>query len=90
MKINGIRANYVNKYYNKNINKNTNTQMRREKDKVQISDIGRKLSKIDSLNREDREKLVNEIKEKVDNGTYKIDSNKIAKKIIGHIKGEEI
>jgi len=90
MKVNGIRANYVIQYYSKNMNKSTNTQIRREKDKVEISDIGRKLSKIDSLNKEDREKLVIEIKDKVQNGTYKVDSKLLAKKIIGHIKGEEV
>ncbi|MCM1988116.1 flagellar biosynthesis anti-sigma factor FlgM [Oceanirhabdus seepicola] len=90
MKINGIRANYVNQYYSKNVNKSTNTQIRNEKDKIQISEIGRKLSKIDSLNKEDREKLVSEIKEKVQNGTYKVDSKLLAKKIMGHIKGEEV
>ncbi len=90
MKINGIRTNYVNQYYSKNINKSTSTQIRSEKDKIQISDIGRKLSKIDSLNKEDREKLVTEIKEKVENGTYKVNSELLAKKIMGHIKGEEV
>ena len=90
MKINGIRANYVNQYYSKNINKSTNTQIRSQKDKVEISDIGKKLSKMDSLNKEDRDKMVAEIKDKVQNGTYKVDSKLVAKKIIGYIKGEEV
>ena len=90
MKVNGIRTNYINQYYSKNMNKSINIHSKREIDKVEISDIGKKLSKIDSLNNQDRDKMVSEIREKVQNGTYKVNSKLLAKKIMGHIKGEEV
>lgn len=58
-------------------------------DTVEISDIGKYLNKIsnkekDGINMD----KVNDIKIRIKNGTYMIDSNELAKKIIEKTKGE--
>ena len=58
------------------------------KDTVEISDLGKYLNKINSSEDTDRLEKINEIKRKIENNTYKIDSNELAKKIIERTKGE--
>ena len=58
------------------------------KDTVEISDLGKYLNKINSSEDKDRLEKINEIKRKIENNTYKIDSNELAKKIIERTKGE--
>ena len=58
------------------------------KDTVEISDLGKYLNKINSSEDKDRLERINEIKRKIKNNTYKIDSNELAKKIIERTKGE--
>jgi len=58
------------------------------KDTVEISDLGKYLNKINSSEDKDRLERINEIKRKIENNTYKIDSNELAKKIIERTKGE--
>ena len=58
------------------------------KDTVEISDLGKYLNKINSSEDKDRLEKINEIKRKIENKTYKIDSNELAKKIIERTKGE--
>ena len=58
------------------------------KDTVEISDLGKYLNKINSSEDKDRLEKINEIKRRIENNTYKIDSNELAKKIIERTKGE--
>lgn len=58
------------------------------KDTVEISDLGKYLNKINSSEDKDRLEKINEIKRKIENNTYRIDSNELAKKIIERTKGE--
>ena len=58
------------------------------KDTIEISDLGKYLNKINSSEDKDRLERINEIKRKIENNTYKIDSNELAKKIIEKTKGE--
>ena len=58
------------------------------KDTVEISDLGKYLNKINSSEDKDRLEKIAEIKRKIENNTYKIDSNELAKKIIERTKGE--
>ena len=55
-------------------------------DKIQLSTKGKLLNEIISTVKQDdntlRSEKIKELKESIDNGTYKIDSQKIAKKII--------
>ena len=46
------------------------------------------LNKINSSEDKDRLDKINEIKRKIENNTYRIDSNELAKKIIERTKGE--
>ena len=58
------------------------------RDTVEISDLGMYLNKINSSEDKDRLEKINEIKRKIENNTYRIDSNELAKKIIERTKGE--
>ena len=58
------------------------------KDTVEISDLGKYLNKINSSEDKDRLEKINQIKIKIKNNNYKIDSNELAKKIIERTKGE--
>ncbi len=58
------------------------------KDTIEISDLGKYLNKINSSDDMDRLEKINEIKKRIENNTYKIDSNELAKKIIERTKGE--
>ena len=58
------------------------------KDTVEISDLGKYLNKINSSEDKDRLEKINQIKRKIQNNTYKLDSNELAKKIIERTKGE--
>ena len=58
------------------------------KDIVEISDLGKYLNKINSSDDMDRLERINEIKKRIENNTYRIDSNELAKKIIERTKGE--
>ena len=58
------------------------------KDTVEISDLGKYLNKINSSEDKDRLEKIAEIKSKIENNTYRIDSNELAKKIIERTKGE--
>ena len=56
-------------------------------DTVEISDIGKYLNKIGNKENINIDK-VNDIKRRIEKGTYMIDSDELAKKIIEKTKGE--
>ena len=58
------------------------------KDTIEISDLGMYLNKVNSSEDKDRLEKISEIKSKIENNTYRIDSNELAKKIIERTKGE--
>ena len=58
------------------------------KDTIEISDLGMYLKKVNSSEDKDRLEKIAEIKSKIENNTYRIDSNELAKKIIERTKGE--
>ena len=58
------------------------------KDTIEISDLGMYLNKVNSREDKDRLEKIAEIKSKIENNTYRIDSNELAKKIIERTKGE--
>ena len=58
------------------------------KDTIEISDLGMYLNKVNSSEDNDRLEKIAEIKSKIENNTYRIDSNELAKKIIERTKGE--
>ena len=58
------------------------------KDTIEISDLVMYLNKVNSSEDKDRLEKIAEIKSKIENNTYRIDSNELAKKIIERTKGE--
>ena len=58
------------------------------KDTIEISDLGMYLNKVNPSEDKDRLEKIAEIKSKIENNTYRIDSNELAKKIIERTKGE--
>lgn len=93
MNINKVNFGNVNNVYkiNKQENKQETTQQsvsKNTKDTVEISDLGKYLNKVNTSKEEINMDKVNDIKARIDNGTYKVDSKDLAKKIIQHMKGD--
>lgn len=84
VKFNGIESNI----YTRNKQQIKPVQQVNQKDTVEISDLGMYLNKINSSEDDMRAEKINEIKRKIQNNTYRIDSNELAKKIIERTKGE--
>lgn len=84
VKFKGIESNI----YTRTKQKIQQTTKVNNKDTVEISDLGKYLNKINSSEDKDRLERINEIKRRIENNTYKIDSNELAKKIIERTKGE--
>lgn len=84
VKFKGIESNI----YTRNKQQIQPTTKVNNKDTVEISDLGKYLNKINSSDDMDRLEKINEIKRRIENNTYKIDSNELAKKIIEKTKGE--
>ncbi|WP_029699411.1 flagellar biosynthesis anti-sigma factor FlgM [Clostridium sp. Ade.TY] len=89
MKIDSIRTNnMINVYKQQKRYENVNVTKKEIKDKVEISDAAKHLNKIKNDNENVNLDKINEIKNRINNGTYNVDSKKLAKKIIEIIKGE--
>ena len=89
MKINSINTNnIINAYSKQKQYVKTETVNKSFKDKVEISEDAKYLSKINSDNENINIDKVNEIKKKIQEGTYSINSKNIAQKIIDVIKGD--
>ncbi|MEN8076983.1 flagellar biosynthesis anti-sigma factor FlgM [Clostridioides difficile] len=89
MKINSINTNnMINAYSKQKQYVKTETVNKSFKDKVEISEDAKYLSKINSDNENINIDKVNEIKKKIQEGTYSINSRNIAQKIIDVIKGD--
>ena len=84
VKFKGIESNIYTRT-KKQIQPNLNIN---RKDTIEISDLGKYLNKINSSDDMDRIEKINDIKRRIENNTYKIDSNELAKKIIERTKGE--
>jgi len=84
VKFKGIESNIYTRT-KKQIQPNLNIN---RKDTIEISDLGKYLNKINSSDDMDRIEKINDIKRRIENNTYRIDSNELAKKIIEKTKGE--
>lgn len=95
MKINNgnIRAIYATNYINKDSNKIGNGVNKigrvNKMDTCELSSVGKQLNKfaIEDEAFEVDEKKVNEVRNKVQNGTYTVDSKVLAKAMMKHMKG---
>jgi negative regulator of flagellin synthesis FlgM len=81
VKFEKIESMYQNKKQEQAKNMNLENQ-----DKVEISDLGKYLSKVSSEEEEILSERIKSIKQRIEDGTYKIDSNDLAKKIIEKMK----
>ena len=93
MKIQGIgTSNDIYTRYTK-VNKTaeTNVKFIKEKDTIEISELGKELSTYSvEDNNADREARIQELKEKVQNGTYEVDAKLTAKSMIDRMRRDNI
>ncbi|MGG7096717.1 flagellar biosynthesis anti-sigma factor FlgM [Clostridium sardiniense] len=89
MKIDSIRtSNMINVYKQQKFYEKTSAAKNDIKDKVEISDTAKYLNKIVSDNENIDIDKINEIRNRINQGTYSVDSKDLAKKMIEVIKGE--
>ena len=88
MNIASVKFKGIENLYTRNKQEVKQTLKVNNRDTVEISDLGMYLNKINSREDKDRLEKINEIKRKIENNTYRIDSNELAKKIIERTKGE--
>ena len=90
MKIDGVKNNVVSSY-KKNIVKTELKANASKKDSIELSSVGKSLSALalegKTVNSKEKIEM---IKNEVNKGTYKMDSNLTAKKMIDIMKGREI
>ena len=88
MNINGVRTQGVTNIYASNGAKRikeTNTDI--GKDKIEISELGRNLSMYDNVDFNiDNSAKIEELKSKIQNGTYNVDAKLTAQSILNNIK----
>lgn len=88
MNINGVRTQGVTNIYASNGArkiKETNTDI--GKDKIEISELGRNLSMYDNVDFNiDNSAKIEELKVKIQNGTYNVDAKLTAQSILNNIK----
>ena len=88
MNINGVRTQGVTNIYASNGArkiKETNTDI--GEDKIEISELGRNLSMYDNVDFNiDNSAKIEELKEKIQNGTYNVDAKLTAQSILNNIK----
>lgn len=83
MKINNNTKITFNNIYKIDKLKNQNySNSKANKDRVEISELGKYLSKVNSNEESMDIEKVNRLKKQIESGTYKIDSRELAKKII--------
>ena len=83
MKINNNTKITFNNIYKIDKLKNQNySNSKADKDRVEISELGKYLSKVNSNEESMDIEKVNRLKKQIESGTYKIDSRELAKKII--------
>ena len=88
MNIASVKFNGIENIYTRSKQEIKQTLKVNNRDTVEISDLGMYLNKINSSEDKDRLEKINEIKRKIENNTYRIDSNELAKKIIERTKGK--
>lgn len=93
MKIDNIGAGKMVEFYKLNKNpKDIKSNAPNFKDVIEISDKGKYLSIFSGSESMEKAgtKRVNEIKKEVAEGSYRVDSNVLANKIVDYIKGREV
>ena len=88
MKINNIKFNNIDNIYKTKKLEVEKTNTNNKSDSVQISDLGKYLNKVNTNKEDINMDKVNDIKKRIENGTYSVDSKVLAKKIIEKMEGE--
>lgn len=90
MKINGVNSVNFQNYYKINSSKEVREKSLEAKDKIEISEVGKKLNDYGMDIRDiDKEKRVKELRELIKKGEYKVDSKKLAESMIDTIRGKK-
>lgn len=87
MNISPVKFRNIENIYKTNKMEVKNVDSKR-KDTIEISELGKYLNKVNANKEEVDINKINELKRKIENGTYKVDSKALAKKIIDSMKGE--
>lgn len=87
MNINSIKFEKIESIYTNNKQELLQNQKPKNQDILEISDLGKYLNKVNSGKEKMNLEKINDIKKRIENGTYRIDSNDLAKKIIENMKG---
>ena len=91
MKINNVSINKVINIYDNKKQKIEGRISKENKDKIEISNLGKKLSSLNcDIIQKNSDKRVEEIRKEVQQGTYNRDSKLIAKKLIDVIRNRDI
>jgi negative regulator of flagellin synthesis FlgM len=91
MKINGVGLNKVVNLYNNNKKVTENNNVKRTKDTIEISNLGKSLSSFSvEEGFENSPEKIERLKKEVSQGTYKADSTLVAKKMLDTIKGKGV
>ncbi|AWZ48160.1 flagellar biosynthesis anti-sigma factor FlgM [Clostridiaceae bacterium 14S0207] len=91
MKINNVSINKVINIYDNKKQKIENRISKENKDKIEISNLGKKLSSLNcDILQKNSDKKVEEIRKEVQQGTYNRDCKLIAQKLIDVIKNRDI
>lgn len=93
MKINSVKFNNIDNIYKTQKLDIEKTKTNNKSDSVQISDLGKYLNKVNTNKINSREEdvnmdKVNDIKKRIENGTYSVDSKALARKIIEKMEGD--
>lgn len=89
MTINKVNSVNLTNYYKVNAINNVRGINKVEKDKIEISETGKMLNNYGmDIKDIDKSKRVEELRELIKNGEYKVDSRKLAESMIDNIKGK--
>ena len=93
MKINSVQFNNIDNIYKSKKVESEKSKTNNKSDSIQISDFGKYLNKVNTEKINSNEEninmdKVNDIKRRIENGTYSVDSKVLAKKIIEKMEGE--
>lgn len=93
MKINSVKFNNIDNIYKAQKLEIEKTKTNNKSDSIQISDLGKYLNKVNTNKINSSEEdvnmdKVNDIKKRIENGTYTVDSKALAKKIIEKMEGD--
>ncbi len=93
MKIQGIGTNndIYTRYTKVNKTASTESKIVKNEDTIEISELGKELSSFSiEDNNVDREAKIQELKEKIQNGTYEVDAKLTAKSMIDSMRRDNI